>query len=55
MEGDHYTLYFEAQERYLTDNLKPKGTVATVKAAYEFQKTEKGWLGPDNQVYDFGK
>lgn len=55
LEGDHYTLYFEAQERYLTDNLKPKGTVATVKAAYEFQKTEKGWLGPDNQVYEFGK
>ena len=55
LERDHYTLYFEAQERYLTDNLKPKGTVATVKAAYEFQKTEKGWLGPDNQVYEFGK
>ena len=55
LEGDHYTLYFEAQERYLTDNLKPKGTVATVKAAYEFQKTEKGWLGPDNEVYEFGK
>ena len=45
LEGDHYILYFEAQERYLTDSLKPKGTVATVKAAYEFQKTENGWLG----------
>jgi len=51
-EGDHYILYFEAQERYLTDNLKPKGTVATVKAAYEFQKTENGWLGPDNKIYE---
>jgi hypothetical protein len=29
--------------------------VSLVKAAYEFQKTEKGWLGSDNQVYDFGK
>jgi hypothetical protein len=52
LEGDHYILYFEAQERYLTDNLKPKGTVATVKAAYEFQKTENGWLGPDNKIYE---
>ena len=52
LEGDHYILYFEAQERYLTDNLKPKGTVATVKAAYEFQKTENGWLGPDKQIYE---
>lgn len=52
LEGDRYILYFEAQERYLTDNLKPKGTVATVKAAYEFQKTENGWLGPDNKVYE---
>jgi hypothetical protein len=55
LEGDHYILYFEAQERYLTDNLKPKGTVATVKAAYEFQKTENGWLGPDNKVYESTK
>ncbi len=55
LENNHYTLYFEAQERYLTSDLKPRGTVETVKAAYEFQKTEKGWLGPDNQLYEFGK
>jgi hypothetical protein len=29
--------------------------LSLVKAAYEFQKTEKGWLGLDNQVYQFGK
>jgi hypothetical protein len=29
--------------------------LSLVKAAYEFQETEKGWLGSDNQVYDFGK
>lgn len=55
LQGDHYILYFEAQERYLTDNLKPKGTVATVKAAYEFQKTENAWLGPDNKIYEATK
>src|SRR5271157_5852739 len=31
------------------------GTVETVRASYEFQKTEKGWQGQDGQLYEFGQ
>ncbi len=49
--GDVYTMYFEAQIRYLDGSLYPKGTVKPLTSSYEFRRTEKGWLGPDQQVY----
>lgn len=47
-----YTLYYEATERYIVKlgNAGP-GTTNTYKGNYPFQLTEKGWLGPDKQVY----
>lgn len=68
LEGSHYLLYFEAQVRYLDNNIHDPvaaagvgiranrmGTVDTVKASYEFQKTEKGWQGQDGHMYEFGQ
>ena len=49
---DTYTFYYEAQTESLPGNLTHKaGTTETQKGNMSFQKTEKGWLGPDNQVY----
>lgn len=47
-----YTLFFEAKVRYLTrvGNKKP-GDVETYKSNYGFQRTEKGWQGPDGAIY----
>lgn len=50
-DANSYTLFFEAKERYLTNRLKRQGEVSTVQARYTFTRTEKGWLGPDQQVY----
>ena len=68
LEGSHYLLYFEAQVKYLDNNIHDPvaapgvgiranrmGTVETVKASYEFQKTESGWKGQDGHVYAFGQ
>ena len=49
-DQDHYLLYFEAQQRWLA-----AGTVETKQAYYDFRKTERGWIGPDGQLYEFGK
>ena len=44
LKRDHYTLYFEAQERYLTDNLKPKRTVRQSKRPTSSKKLNRaGW------------
>jgi hypothetical protein len=47
-----YTFSFEAKVKDLVQlgNRAP-GTVETYQSNYPFQWTEKGWLGPDNQVY----
>ena len=47
-----YTLYYEATERYAVKlgNAQP-GTTNTYKGNYPFQWTEKGWMGPDKQIY----
>src|SRR5208283_4560253 len=58
----------EAPVRYLDNNIHDPvaaagvgiragraGTVETVRASYEFQKTEKGWQGQDGQSYEFGQ
>ena len=47
-----YTLFYEAKVRYLTPvgHWKP-GDVETYKSNYGFQRTEKGWQGPDGTVY----
>lgn len=43
-----YTLFYEAQQKYLTKvgRWKP-GDVETIRSNYGFQKTEGGWQGPD--------
>ena len=47
-----YTLYYQAQVKDIVKlgNRAP-GTVETYSSNYPFQWTEKGWMGPDNQVY----
>jgi len=47
-----YTLYYQAEERTVVRlGNSPAGTVNKYQGNYPFQWTEKGWLGPDNQVY----
>lgn len=47
-----YTLYYEAEERTVVRlGNSPAGTINKYQGNYPFQWTEKGWLGPDNQVY----
>ncbi len=47
-----YTLFYEAKVRYLTPVGHWKaGDVETIKSNYGFQRTEKGWQGPDGTVY----
>ena len=49
---DSYTLYYSAQIRYTRKVVfGPAGTLKTLNGEFVFRKTEKGWLGPDNQVY----
>ena len=50
--SDVYTLYFEAKVKDLVQlgNRAP-GTIETYQSNFAFRRTEKGWLGPDNQVY----
>ena len=47
-----YTLYYQAQVKDLMKlgNRDP-GTIETYNSNYPFQWTEKGWMGPDNQIY----
>ncbi len=47
-----YTLFYEAKVRYLTPVGQWKaGDVRTITSNYGFQRTEKGWQGPDGTVY----
>jgi hypothetical protein len=47
-----YTLYYTGTKKVLTAvGRHPPGWVYTWSSNYPFQWTEKGWLGPDNQVY----
>ncbi len=68
LDGNHYLLHFEAQVRYLDNNIHDPvaapgvgiranrmGTVETIRASYEFQKTENGWRGRDGHLYPFGQ
>jgi hypothetical protein len=49
---DTYTIYYEAQVEYLKpDFTHHAGAIDTWKGNLSFQKTEKGWLGPDKEVY----
>ena len=46
-----YTLYYTATKKNLIQvGIHPPGQ-KLVSGNYPFQWTEKGWLGPDNQVY----
>ena len=47
-----YTLFYEAQIRYLAPvgHWKP-GEIETYKSNYGFQRTDKGWQGPDGTIY----
>jgi hypothetical protein len=47
-----YTLYYSAVEKYGVPVFNhPAGWTKTVESNYPFQWTEKGWQGPDGQVY----
>ena len=47
-----YTLYYEAKEKSVVQvGTQPAGTIDSNQSNYPFQWTEKGWLGPDGQVY----
>ena len=47
-----YTLFFEVHERHLIKmgNWKP-GDIETARSNYGFQRTEKGWQGPDGTLF----
>ena len=47
-DQDHYLLYFEAQQKWLST-----GQVEIKKSYYDFRKTDKGWIGPDEHLYPF--
>jgi hypothetical protein len=47
-----YTLYYTASEKNLIKiGMQPPGSIRTWSSNYPFQWTEKGWVGPDNQIY----
>ena len=49
---DTYTIYYEAQVEYLKPDFTHRaGAIDTWKGNLTFQKTEKGWLGPDKEIY----
>ena len=47
-----YTLFYEVHRRYLISmgHWKP-GDIETIKSNYGFQKTDKGWQGPDGTIF----
>jgi len=47
-----YTFFYEAQVKHLTPlgNWKV-GDIQTIKSNYGYQKTEKGWQGPEGVLY----
>ena len=47
-----YTFYYTATQKHSKQiGIQPPGWIETWSSNYPFQWTEKGWLGPDNQVY----
>jgi hypothetical protein len=47
-----YTLFYEVKEKSVVQlGNAPPGTITTYQGNYPFKWTEKGWMGPDNQVY----
>ena len=47
-----YTLYYTASKKTLVKvGIHPPGWIETWSSNYPFQWTEKGWQGPDGQVY----
>jgi hypothetical protein len=47
-----YTLYYTASEKNLVKvGMHPPGWIETWSSNYPFQWTEKGWEGPDSQIY----
>ena len=49
---EEYTLFYQARIRSVVRlGNTPAGTEQTYSSNYPFRLTEKGWLGPDNQVY----
>ncbi len=47
-----YTLYYQAEDKTVVRlGDSPAGTINRHQGSYAFQWTEKGWMGPDNQVY----
>jgi hypothetical protein len=47
-----YTLYYTAKIQNIVKlGNRPPGTVETYNSNYAFHWTEKGWMGPDNQIY----
>jgi hypothetical protein len=47
-----YTFFYQARVRSAMKlGNRPAGTEETISSNYPFKWTEKGWLGPDNQVY----
>jgi hypothetical protein len=47
-----YTLFYQARIRSVMKlGNRPAGTEETISSNYPFSWTEKGWMGPDNQVY----
>jgi hypothetical protein len=47
-----YTLYYAATQKHLVKiGIHPPGWVESWSSSYPFQWTEKGWQGPDEQVY----
>jgi hypothetical protein len=49
---DVYTLYYQATVKDVVRlGNRPSGTIETYQSDFPFQRTEKGWMGPDHQVY----
>jgi hypothetical protein len=47
-----YTLYYQAEDKTVARlGNSPAGTINRHQGSYAFQWTEKGWMGPDNQIY----
>jgi hypothetical protein len=47
-----YTIYFRVKEKSTVQlGNRPPGTETEYQGNYPFQWTEKGWMGPDKQIY----
>jgi hypothetical protein len=47
-----YTFYYQAKVKDIVQlGNRPPGTVESYESNYPFQWNEKGWMGPDDQIY----